>query len=153
MAGTSLATAASERLRELARRLNEHEGFADVVSALSRGQPATLDGVWGSSCALVAAELARMAAGPLVVVCPHQDEIDTFCDDFALFSSVVAKRFPAWESEPGERILHDEIHAERLRTLKQLVRAAGPDPAVPRAVPAAAGSEPAASVLPAAARD
>jgi len=116
-------------MRELARRLNEHEGFADVVSALSRGQPATLDGVWGSSCALVAAalvpaaaELLPAAVGPLVVVCPHQDDIDTFCDDFSLFSSIPASRFPAWESEPSERVLHDDIHADRLRMLKQLVR-------------------------------
>ena len=144
MSGSSLATAASERLRELARRLNEHEGFADVVSALSRGQPATLDGVWGSSCALVAAELLRSAAGPLVVVCPHQDEIDTFCDDLSLFSPAPAARFPAWESEPGERILHDEIHAERLRTLKQLIRAANPPTPSQPAAATDAPSEPAA---------
>jgi len=109
-------------MRELARRLNEHDGFADVVSALSQGQPATLDGVWGSSCALVAAALVPAAAGPLVVVCPHQDDIDTFGDDFSLFSPIPCTRFPAWETEPGERILHDEIHADRLRTLKQLLR-------------------------------
>ena len=129
MTGSSLASAASERLRELARRLNEHDGFAGAVSALSQGQPATLDGIWGSACALVAAELVRTAAGPLVVVCPHQDDIDTFCDDFSLFSPVSATRFPAWESDPGEQILHDEIHADRLRTLKQLIR--GMDAAMP----------------------
>ncbi len=28
--------------------------------------------------------------------------------------------FPAWESELGERIVHDEIYGQRLRTLKQL---------------------------------
>ena len=148
MTGSSLASAASERLRELARRLNEHDGFAGAVSALSRGQPATLDGIWGSACALVAAELVRTAAGPLVVVCPHQDDIDTFCDDFSLFSPVSATRFPAWESDPGERILHDEIHADRLRTLKQLIRgshegkppasaappAVGPDGGLPRLI-------------------
>jgi len=141
MTDSSLASAASERLRELARRLNEHDGFAGAVSALSQGQPATLDGIWGSACALVAAELVRTAAGPLVVVCPHQDDIDTFCDDFSLFSPVSATRFPAWESDPGERILHDEIHADRLRTLKQLIRgsgegkpAVGPDGGLPRLI-------------------
>ncbi len=93
--------------------------------------------------ALVAAELVHAAASPLVVVCPHQDEIDTFCDDFSLFSSVSATRFPAWESEPGERILHDEIYADRLRTLKQLLRAAGPGTAA-HGTATAAGSESAA---------
>ncbi len=28
--------------------------------------------------------------------------------------------FPAWESEPGERVVHDEIYGERLRVLKEL---------------------------------
>ena len=138
MTGSSLASAASERLRELARRLNEHDGFAGVVSALSQGQPATLDGVWGSACALVAAELVRTAAGPLVVVCPQQDEIDAFGDDFALFSPVRVSRFPAWESDPGERILHDEIHADRLRTLKQLIQAQGERAPPSGAAPSAA---------------
>ena len=71
----------------------------------------------------------RTAAGPLVVVCPHQDDIDAFCDDLALFSAVSAERFPAWESEPGERLLHDEIYGDRLRMLKQLIR--GMDAAMP----------------------
>ncbi len=28
--------------------------------------------------------------------------------------------FPAWEAEPGERVVHDEIYGERLRVLKAL---------------------------------
>jgi transcription-repair coupling factor (superfamily II helicase) len=120
MSGSSSATAKSERLFELSGRLYELEDFARVAAALSQGQDATLDGVWGSSCALVAADLLSTAMGALVVVCPHQDDLDEFCDDLALFSPVTPARFPAWESEPGERILHDDIYADRLRALKQL---------------------------------
>ena len=31
--------------------------------------------------------------------------------------------FPAWEAEPGERVVHDEIYGERLRVLKALAGA------------------------------
>ena len=53
--------AATERMRQLYRRLYEWEGCEDCVAALERGNPATFDGVWGSSCALVAAALHRRA--------------------------------------------------------------------------------------------
>ncbi len=122
MASSSEASAASGRILRLPQRIAAQEGFAEVVAALAKGQDATFDGVWGSSCALVAAELVKSVAGILVLVCPHQDDIDEFCDDLTLFSEVVPERFPAWESDPGERILHDDIYGDRLRTLKQLTR-------------------------------
>ena len=31
-------------------------------------------------------------------------------------------KFPAWEAEPGERVVHDEMYGERLRVLKELAR-------------------------------
>ena len=112
---------AAQRLRELAAHLNLHRGFADVVASLEAGHGGTLGGVWGSSRALVAAALARSCPGPLVVVAPHPGEIDAIARDFALFSDLPVAEFPAWESEPGERVVHDEIYGERLRVLKSLV--------------------------------
>jgi len=109
-------------MRQLTRSISAQEGFAEVAVALSKGQDATFDGVWGSSCALVAAGLVDALAGMLVVVFPQLDDIDEFCDDLALFSDVAPERFPAWESDPGERILHDEIYGDRLRTLKLLIQ-------------------------------
>ncbi len=125
MAGKPTGHAAAERLLELSQRLNDQEGFAEAVAALSQGQDATLDGVWGSSCALVAVEMVKALAGTgvLVAVCPTPDDADAFREDFALFSAAEPARFPAWETEPGERILHDEIYADRLRTLKHLIGA------------------------------
>jgi len=119
-----LVAEASDRLVELSRCLEAHEDFDRVIAALRRGEPATLDGVWGSACALVAAELTRRSGGPLVVVCPKQDDVDDFCDDLSLFSTVSPERFPAWETDPGEQIVHDEIYGDRLRTLKLLLSAA-----------------------------
>jgi transcription-repair coupling factor (superfamily II helicase) len=66
----------------------------------------------------VAAALARECPGPLVVVAPHPGEIDALARDLALFTELPVAEFPAWESEPGERVVHDEIYGERLRVLK-----------------------------------
>lgn len=112
------ATSAADRLRELAANLETHRGFADVVASLQAGHGGTLGGVWGSSRALVAAALAREAPGPLVVVTPHPGEIDSVARDLALFTQLPIAEFPAWETEPGERVVHDEIYGERLRVLK-----------------------------------
>src|SRR3954464_13087236 len=111
---------AGRRLRELAAQLDLHRGFAEVVASLEAGHGGTLGGVWGSSRALVAAALARKCPGPLVVVAPHPGEIDAIARDLALFSDARVEVFPAWESEPGERVLADEIFGTRLRVLKGL---------------------------------
>src|SRR5438552_18980328 len=91
---------AADRLIELVGRLAAQQGFAEVVASLTSGHSATVGGVWGSSCALVAAALAPHVPGPLVVVCPRTDDLDDFCDDLALFSPVKPERFPAWEGGP-----------------------------------------------------
>ena len=62
----------------------------------------------------------RSCPGPLVVVAPHPGEIDAIARDLALFSDLPVAEFPAWEAEPGERVVHDEIYGERLRVLKAL---------------------------------
>src|SRR6478736_9247317 len=111
---------AGRRLRELAANLGVHRGFADVVASLEAGHGGTLGGVWGSSRALVAAAVARSCPGPLIVVAPHQAEIDAIARDLALFSELPVAKFPAWEGEPGERVVYDEIYGERLRVLNTL---------------------------------
>ncbi len=116
----ALGLHAGRRLRELAAQLNLHRGFADVVASLEAGHGGTLGGVWGSSRALVAAALVESCPGPLVIVAPHPGEIDAIARDLALFSDVPVAKFPAWEAEPGERVLYDEIFGERLRVLKGL---------------------------------
>ncbi|HVU89197.1 MAG TPA: transcription-repair coupling factor [Pirellulales bacterium] len=123
MTDAATETAAPGRLPNLTGRLEAATGFADVVASLRAGHGATLDGVWGSSCALVAATLAGQAAGPLVVVCAHPGDIDDFLDDLSLFAPLEAARFPAWESMNTEQLIHDEVYGDRLRLLKQLLAA------------------------------
>jgi len=111
---------ASDRLLALVGRMERHCGFAEVIAALQSGKAATLDGVWGSSCALAAAALALHAPAPVVLVCPMIDQADDLIDDLALFTRLVPERFPAWESLPSEQAVHDEVFGDRLRLLKLL---------------------------------
>ena len=120
------ATSMPERLKDLVGRLERQEGFAEVVAAMQAGNAAALDGVWGSSCALATAALVRHAPGPLVVVCPHVDDVDELADDLALFSPVTPERFPAWESIRDDRPVHDEVWGDRTRLLKLLESPAAP---------------------------
>ncbi|MBN1394083.1 MAG: transcription-repair coupling factor [Pirellulales bacterium] len=103
------------RLFELVGRLERQEGFAEVVESLRKGRAATLDGVWGSSCALAAAALAARAPAALVVICPTEEQADELIDDLALFSPIKPERFPARESTEA-----DEAFGQRLRLLKLL---------------------------------
>ncbi|NIL98411.1 MAG: transcription-repair coupling factor [Planctomycetales bacterium] len=111
---------AAPPLADLADRLGRHRDFADLLTALQPGASGTLDGVWGSACALVAAAIGSAAAGPLVVVCPEAGQVDDFAAEFSLFSTKTVATFPAWESDPGERVVHDEVFGQRLRVLKWL---------------------------------
>jgi transcription-repair coupling factor (superfamily II helicase) len=120
MASAEVLTTAAERLWQLADRLESTKGFAEVVASLQAGHGATLDGVWGSSCALVVAALLRHAPAALVVVCPQPADIDDFCDDLALFTETRPERLPAWETLPGEQAVADDVFGDRLRLLKML---------------------------------
>lgn len=120
------AHAAAERLQQLPRRLEALEGFKDVLAALSAGHPATIDGVWGSSCALLAATLAQHCPGTLLIVAGQLSELDTIADDLELFTTASVARFPAWETPPSEHRIRDDIYGERLRTLKSLLAAEPP---------------------------
>ena len=125
MANAEAATVAPDQLSELAGRLQRDEGFDRLVAALKAGDPATLDGVYGSACALAGAALVDHAVGPLVVVCPKLDDVDDFIDDLGLFCPMTPERFPAWETLPSERVIHDGVFGDRVRLLKLL---GGPDP-------------------------
>jgi len=110
----------SDQLLGLSERLQRQTGFDDVVAALAAGHAATLDGVWGSSCALVAAALLGDRPTTLVLVTPTAEHADTLADDLGLFTRVTPERLPAHESLPREQVLHDEVFGERIRVLKLL---------------------------------
>jgi len=101
-------------------RLLEHDGFPALIAALQSGEAASVEGVWGAARALVAACIQQQIQQPLLVLFPEGDDADNFLDEAPLFSSNEVVRFPAWETEPGERVIYDDIYGERLRLLKRL---------------------------------
>ncbi len=120
MTRVDTASTAAGRLLELVGCLDRQEDFAEVVESLKAGHAATVDGVWGSSCALLAAALAEETPGVLVVVSPQSEDADGLRDDLSLFTEIEAERFPAWESLPSDQQLHDTVFGDRLRILKEL---------------------------------
>ncbi len=127
MAEAEISSTAPERLFELVGRLAEQDGFGEVVRELQSGHAGTFDGVWGSSCALLAAALTGKGHGPLVVVCPTADEADDFLDDLGLFSKSAPDRFPALEVLSGDRVLLDDVFGDRVRILKRLAGGQSPE--------------------------
>ncbi|UUO05759.1 transcription-repair coupling factor [Blastopirellula sp. J2-11] len=125
--GTSLESAAAQ-LRSLPQGLAERTEFRELVAQIAAGRKGTIEGVWGSACALVTAAIEPDIAGPLLVVCPSLTDIDDVSDALRTFSNADIVQFPAWESDRSERLLHDEIYGRRLRVLKQLTH--GPQPAI-----------------------
>jgi transcription-repair coupling factor (superfamily II helicase) len=117
---TAVEASTAATLHGLADQLEQHAGFAEVLASLAAGHGGTLGGVWGSSCALVAASLEKHSSQPLVVVLPHIRDLDSLCDDLSLFSNARVDQFPAWETDAGEQVLNDEIYGQRLRVLKSL---------------------------------
>lgn len=123
-----VTTNPAERLLQLPSRLESATDFAEVIASLKSGHGATLDGVWGSSRALVTAALAEHAPSTLVVVLPEAAEIDGYLDDLEMFSTAAAVSFPPQETAPGDEAFGDEASGQRLRLLKQL--ASGTQPPV-----------------------
>ena len=116
------------RIQDLARALAAGPEFAAAVTALASRQPASFDGAWGSSCALLAAALADSLPGPLVVVGAHPSQIDDLESDLALFSTRPRQLFPALESLQPQGLIREDALGTRIRVLKQLVHSAA-DPA------------------------
>jgi len=96
------------------------QSYQQVVAALQRGASGTIDGAWGSACALVAAALTRETAGPLLVVLPRINGVDDFAADLAALLETPPVVFPAWETLPREVTSKDAIFGTRLRVLEQI---------------------------------
>ncbi|MGV3604982.1 MAG: transcription-repair coupling factor [Planctomycetaceae bacterium] len=117
------SVAAIEQLLRLRNQLLEIPEFAQVAEALATGQPATIDGVWGSSCALVASSLQTRLPAPLLVVLPTQREADEFAADLLTFGVGDPLTFPDRETVLQQQVVIDEAVGQRLRVLKTLAAA------------------------------
>lgn len=119
MPGVSVSTAALEHLvGEFARA----EGFSRCVDTLSLGESVSVDGVHGAARGLALSAFAQHCQGTLVVAVDSRTELDAVFDELALFYPGQVDRLPAWESEPDEATLFDEVYGDRLRSLNRLAR-------------------------------
>ena len=99
-------------------RLLSHGDFASWLDQLLPGKPVGIGGVWGSACALVSATLSASGRYPLLVICDQTAAMDQLVDAWPLFREAVCGRFPAWDTNLKERVVYDDIFADRLQILK-----------------------------------
>lgn len=107
-------------LPELIKTLRAVDSFQGVVAAMQRGMSGTIDGAWGSSCALAAAAISQECSGPLLIVLPRISEIEDYAVDLASLVEESPVVFPAWEALPKEHSVSDAIFGARLRVLQEL---------------------------------
>ena len=105
------------QLTDLPARILAQPGMADVIARLRAGQDATIDGAWGSSSALTAVTLCQQAPSSLIVVLPHEKDLDAFTSDATSFGTE-PDNFPAWAALPHELSITDPILGNRLRILR-----------------------------------
>ena len=114
-----------QTLTELVDRLRRVDSFAAVTNAMRAGQSGTIDGAWGSSCALATAAVVQEAPGQVLIVLPRISDVDDFAADLLPFLDPPPVVFPAWESLPKDRSVADPVYGARLRMLQELE---GPNP-------------------------
>ncbi|MAX21897.1 MAG: transcription-repair coupling factor, partial [Planctomycetaceae bacterium] len=107
---------------DLTHLLANQTDFMDTVATLQEGQGASVDGVWGSSCALVSAAINTGGFPVNLIVLPEGKQIDDFCDDLTLFTDQEVFAFPVLDSGASrESYGNDDQQGERIRILKRLL--------------------------------
>ena len=121
------AMAAGVSLAGLVPLLDSATGWAGVINALKQGRSVTIDGAWGSAMAMAVEGLARQTSGRLIVVLPHEGDLDDFAEDWAGFAgSEPISRIPAWIKPPRPGETPDESAVRRLNQLRTAFGPASP---------------------------
>lgn len=144
-------------LPDLVARIRSEPRFQQILQALKRGESGTIDGAWGSACALAAAALvepatsgsppAAASAPPLLIVLPRIADVDDFAVDLMSFLGRAPTLLPAWETLPTQRLVSDPIFGARLKVLSLLESESPPSvlltslPALLQPVPSRASRE------------
>jgi len=107
-------------LTDLVPLIERQEGFDEILASLKRGESATIDGAWGSTCALSIAALSKQASGTLLVVLPRLPEVDDLAYDISAFVENPPRILSAWEGLPRGSLLRDSILGGRLGLWREL---------------------------------
>lgn len=101
----------------------DDERLARLVKSIGAEPTVThATGLWGSSGALVSAQVTAITHRPMLFVTAHLEEADDARDDLEFFLAGSCELFPAWESLPGEGAARGEIDVERLQLCSRLQR-------------------------------
>lgn len=98
------------------------EELEQIISALNENNKVSIEGMWGSSSALVCAILCSYLKRPALYICPHIDQADSVVEDFSSFlEGIDILSFPSWDSDRFKAAIGiDEILEERLRCITRL---------------------------------
>ena len=120
MSDVSSHVLTSKRLLALSENFARNKDFIACVDSLHRGETATFDSVWGSSCALLTAALSKQFANILIVVADGKTQ-DDLLDDLPTFFERMLERFPACMPASSTGVHLDLEYGDRLRLIKGLL--------------------------------
>jgi len=125
-AGSLSYGGSADSLADLPARLERWPAIANVLAALQRGNSGTIDGAWGSSCALVCGTLARQAPSALLIVLPRISDVDDFAADLTWYVTSPPAVLSASDGRLGDRSIADPVFSARLHVLQSLESDAPP---------------------------
>ena len=122
MTGSGRQTPSS--LAELTTLVAASPGFAEVLAALHSGRSATIDGAWGSACALSIAAISSADHGRThLIILPTIRDAEEFVDELTDLPNSGILLFPAWESLPEIIDASDSVYAARISAVRRLSQA------------------------------
>lgn len=114
-------------LAELVGLLDAAPGWLPIIDALKSRRSVTIDGAWGSSLAMVVEGLARQAPGRILVVMPHEGDLDDFAGDWSGFASEQSiSQIGAWVRPPRPSETPDDSAVRRLNQIRIGFSSGGP---------------------------
>ena len=122
MTGSGRQTPSS--LAELTTLIAASPGFAEVLAALHSGRSATIDGAWGSACALSIAAISSADPGRAhLIILPTIRDAEEFVDELTDLPNSGILLVPAWESLPEIIDASDSVYAARISAVRRLSQA------------------------------
>ena len=116
----TLQESAADRLFSLHEAFAASTEFKACVESLAEGGNATFDSVWGSSCALLCAAIAKQLS-PLLVVVQDGKAADRLLDDLPTVFDQAIDLFPASLPQSSNSLAIDLEFGDRLRMVKSLL--------------------------------